>query len=407
MPAEKRLLLEHVNKENSHLLDFYLKVGGYQAAKKALTQMSPQDVIEEVKRSGLRGRGGAAFPTGLKWDFVPKDDPRPRFVIANCDEGEPGTFKDREIVEKFPHLLLEGMLIAGYAIGAKKGFIYVRGEYPFAQAQLRRAIREATERGYLGKNVFGTDFSFEIEVYSGAGAYVCGEETALIESLEGKRGHPRMRPPYPVSHGLYGMPTVVNNVETLSNVPHIIRMGGEEYAKLGSAESKGTKIFTVSGAVKRPGVYEFEFGSLTLRQLVYDVAGGPKGKLLGVIPGGLSTPILKPEEIDVPLTYEDLARAGSLLGSGAVIVIDDSVSIWSVARRALEFLAHESCGKCTPCREGATWLVRLFAEIERGRDNGRFEMVKHVAEGMQGKCFCPLGEGAANISLAFVEKYAS
>ncbi len=401
---ETRIILEHAGADGSESLSFYLKHGGYEAARKALS-MKPQEIIDAVKASGLRGRGGAAFPTGLKWDFVPKDDPRPRFVIANCDEGEPGTFKDREIVEKYPHLLLEGMLIAAKAIEAHQGFIYVRAEYPKAQGILRAAIAEAEKERFLGENIMGTGFSFRVKVYGGGGAYICGEETALIESLEGKRGHPRLRPPYPVSYGVYGMPTVVNNVETLSNVPFIIKNGPEWYRAMGTKESTGTKIFTVSGGVRRPGVYEFRFGDLTLRELIDEYAGGVKGKLVGVIPGGLSTPILRPEELDVRLTYEDIQRAGSLLGSGAVIVVNDAVPLASVARRSLEFLAHESCGKCTPCREGSTWLARLFREIELGHKNGNPDRIRHVIEGMRGKCFCPLGEGAVAVAGAFINKY--
>ncbi len=402
---ETRIILEHVGKKDSTSLRFYLDHGGYQAARKALG-MKPQEIIDSVKASGLRGRGGAAFPTGLKWDFVPKEDPRPRFVVANCDEGEPGTFKDREIVEKYPHLLLEGMLIAAKAINAHQGFIYVRAEYPGAQGILRAAIAEAEKEGYLGERIMGSDFSFRVQVYGGGGAYICGEETALIESLEGKRGHPRLRPPYPVSHGVYGMPTVVNNVETLSNVPFIIGKGPEWYRSMGTKDSAGTKIFTVSGGVKKPGVYELRFGDMTLRELVEDCAGGVNGKLVGVIPGGLSTPILRPDELDVKLTYEDIQKAGSLLGSGAVIVVNNAVPVAAVARRSLEFLAHESCGKCTPCREGSTWLARIFRDIETGKKNGKVDLINHVLDGMRGKCFCPLGEGAVAVAGAFASKYA-
>lgn len=401
---ETRIILEHVGKKDSAGLRFYLDHGGYRAAEKALA-MKPQEIIELVKASGLRGRGGAAFPTGLKWDFVPKDDPRPRFVVANCDEGEPGTFKDREIVEKYPHLLLEGMLIAAKAIGASRGFIYVRAEYPRAQGILKAAVAEAEKAGYLGENIRGGDFSFHVQVYAGGGAYICGEETALIESLEGKRGHPRLRPPYPVSHGVYGLPTVVNNVETLSNVPFILDKGPDWYRSMGTKDSAGTKIFTVSGGVKKPGVYELKFGEMTLRELVDDCAGGVNGKLVGVIPGGLSTPILRPDELDVRLTYEDIQKTGSLLGSGAVIVVNNAVPISAIARRSLEFLAHESCGKCTPCREGSTWLARLFREIELGNKNGRIERINHILDGMRGKCFCPLGEGAVAVAGAFASKY--
>ncbi len=411
MAKEYRLLLSYTDVENSHTLQTYVSLGGYSALRKALFEMSSQDIIEEVKRSKLRGRGGAGFPTGLKWDFVPKDHPGPKYVVCNADEGEPGTFKDREILYKAPHLLIEGMVIAGKAIGANKGYIYLRYEYIWLFQRLKEAIKEAYMAGYLGKNVLGSGFDFDLYVFLGAGAYICGEETALLESLEGKRGIPRLKPPYPAQAGLYGKPTVVNNVETLATVPIIISRGGDWYASLGTAESTGTRLFAVSGPVKKPGVYEFELGSLTLRELIFDVCGGLKEghKLLGVIPGGISAPVLTPEELDVPLTMEDLARMGSMLGSGAVIVLDKKVNLISLIRRASEFFAFESCGKCTPCRDGTNWMTRILVQAEKkGKlEDGDIDLLNSVIEDIKGKCFCPLGESAQMTLEAFLKKFAS
>jgi len=411
MAKEYRLLLSYTDVENSHTLQAYLSLGGYSAIKKALFDMSPQDIIEEVKKSKLRGRGGAGFPTGLKWDFVPKEHPGPKYVVCNADEGEPGTFKDREILYKAPHLLIEGMIIAGKAIGANKGYIYLRYEYIWLFQRLKDAIKEAYKAGYLGKNILGSGFDFDLYVYLGAGAYICGEETALLESLEGKRGIPRLKPPYPAQAGLYGKPTVVNNVETLANIPIIINKGGDWYASLGTKESTGTRLFTVSGPVKKPGVYEFELGSLTLRELIFDVCGGLKDghELLGVIPGGISAPVLTPDELDVPLTMEDIAKAGSMLGSGAVIVLDKSVSLISLMRRTAEFFAYESCGKCTPCRDGTNWMTRILVSAEKkGRlDEEDLNLLEGVIEDIRGKCFCPLGEAAQMTIEAFLKKYVN
>ncbi len=411
MAKEYRLLLSYTDVENSHTLQAYLSLGGYSAIKKALFDMSSQDIIEEVKKSKLRGRGGAGFPTGLKWDFVPKDHPGPKYVVCNADEGEPGTFKDREILYKAPHLLIEGMIIAGKAIGANKGYIYLRYEYIWLFQRLKDAIKEAYKAGYLGKNILGSGFDFDLYVYLGAGAYICGEETALLESLEGKRGIPRLKPPYPAQAGLYGKPTVVNNVETLANIPIIVNKGGDWYASLGTKESTGTRLFAVSGPIKKPGVYEFELGSLTLRELIFDVCGGLKegNELLGVIPGGISAPVLTPDELDVPLTMEDIAKAGSMLGSGAVIVLDKSVSLISLMRRTAEFFAYESCGKCTPCRDGTNWMTRILVSAEKkGRlDDEDLNLLEGVIEDIKGKCFCPLGESAQMAVEAFLKKYVN
>lgn len=409
MAKEYRLLLSYTDIDNSHTIDAYISLGGYNALKKALFDMQPQDIIEEVKKSKLRGRGGAGFPTGLKWDFVPKDHPGPKYVVCNADEGEPGTFKDREILYKAPHLLIEGMIIAGKAIGANEGYIYLRYEYIWIFPRLKGAIKEAYKRGFLGKNVLGSGFDFDLYVYLGAGAYICGEETALLDSLEGKRGLPRLKPPYPAQSGLYGMPTVVNNVETLATVPIIINKGGDWYASLGTEESTGTRLFAVSGPIKKPGVYEFELGSLTLRELIYDVCGGllEGRELLGVIPGGISAPILTPDELDTPLTMEDIAKKGSMLGSGAIIVLDKSVKLISLIRRTSEFFAFESCGKCTPCRDGTTWMTRILVDVEK-RGYATEEDIKLLNDAVneiKGKCFCALGEAAQMAVGAFVNKY--
>ncbi len=411
MPKEYRLLLSYTDVKNSHMLESYKSLGGYGALKKALFDMSPQDIIEEVKRSKLRGRGGAGFPTGLKWDFVPKDHPGPKYVVCNADEGEPGTFKDREILYKAPHLLIEGMIIAGKAIGASKGFIYLRYEYLWIFRRLKDAIKEAYKNGFLGENILNSGFDFDLYVYLGAGAYICGEETALLDSLEGKRGLPRLKPPYPAQSGLYGKPTVVNNVETLATVPIIIDKGGDWYSSLGTKESTGTRLFAVSGPVKRPGVYEFELGSLTLGELIFDFCGGLKEghEFLGVIPGGISAPVLKEDELDTPLTMEDIARKGSMLGSGAIIVLDKSTKLISLVRRVSEFFAFESCGKCTPCRDGTAWMTRVLSDVEkRGKITEEdINLLNDIVFEIRGKCFCALGEAAQMSVGAFVNKYLS
>ncbi len=403
-----KIILRYANETNSHTLEHYLSKGGYKALKKAFKDMSPGDVITEVMASGLRGRGGAGFPTGLKWSFVPKDDPRPRYVVVNADEGEPGTFKDRDIMEKVPHMLIEGALIAAYAIGANEVFIYLRWEYPEAKKRLKRAIEEATKAGYVSKVPGEGKYGIAVHIVRGAGAYICGEETALLSSLEGNLGQPRLRPPYPATHGLYDCPTVVNNVETLANIPFIIREGSDAFRNFGTEKSTGTKIFSVSGAVNSPGNYEFPMGSLTLRELIYDVAGGVEEgrEILGVIPGGLSTPVLTPEELDVPLDYESLQKAGSMLGSGAVIVLDKSFSVVTWVRRAVQFYAHESCGKCTPCREGGPWLLKILREIEEGGGtNWHLETIESILEEIEGHSFCLLGESIPIVVKPFLKKY--
>jgi NADH-quinone oxidoreductase subunit F len=396
------IILKNTEKGKTLSLNEYIEKGGYGALEKALKELTPQDVIKEVKNSGLRGRGGAGFPTGLKWDFVPKEKMK-KYLVVNADEGEPGTFKDREIMERNPHLLLEGTAIASYAIGADEAFIYLRWEYPHILDILKKAIEEAGKEGFIGNKIMGTDFSLKIHIFRGAGAYICGEETALIESIEGKRGFPRKRPPFPVTYGILGRPTVVNNVETLSNIPFIITNGAKEFRKFGTEESPGTKLFSVSGSVKKPGVYEFPLGSLTMRELIFDHCGGLKEgtSLLGVIPGGISTPILLPDELDVKLDYESLREVGSMLGSGGVIVLDDSIPIFKIAERIIRFFFHESCGKCTPCREGNYWMYKILRNSKK-----ELRLLKEIASNIQGKCFCPLGDSSALTIKTLVEKYS-
>ena len=375
---------------------------GYSAARKALTTMSPDEVIEEVKRSGLRGKGGAGFNTGLKWSFMPKDDGLEHFLVVNGDESEPGTANDREIMTWSPHLLLEGIIIASYAIRANTCYIYIRGEM-FKQIRcMNWAIEEAYEKGYLGKNIFGTDFSLDVYVQTGAGAYICGEETALLSSLMGERGYPRPKPPFPAQKGAFDLPTTVNNVQTIATVPAIIALGADWHLSYGTEKSPGMRMFCVSGHVERPGHYEFPFG-ITLRELIYDVCGGPPGgkKVKAVIPGGSSAPMIPGDAtdndlLDTRLTYEDCVAAGTLLGSGAVIVLDEETDIVWAAHNLIRFYAHESCGKCTPCREGTPWMRMVLERIMRGEGvEEDVKLLSDIAEGIETKSFCALGDAAA------------
>ncbi len=363
--------------------------------------------MEEIKRSGLRGRGGAGFPTGMKWSFAKADPKFPKYLLCNADEGEPGTFKDRPILEKNPHLLIEGMVISGYVLGSEYGYIYLRGEYPAAADILNAAIKQAYEANYLGDNINGKGVKFHLAVHQGAGAYICGEETALIESIEGKKGQPRNKPPFPVNVGAWSMPTIVNNVETLSNLPYIIEIGGEAYSNIGSKECPGPKLFCVSGHVKKPGVYELPMGT-NLKDIIYIHAGGIRdgGKLKAVIPGGISTPVLPADAIDCAMDFVAMPKAGSMLGSGAVIVMDDSVCMVRVAYRALKFFEHESCGKCVPCREGTDWLRKVLARVEKGKGkDGDIELLSDIAEIMMGRTFCPLGDGAAGVVMGMIKHF--
>ncbi len=397
---QKFVLLRAREIADIHKLDVYEKHGGYTALKKALG-MSQDAVIDEVKKSNLRGRGGAGFPTGMKWSFIPKNEPI-KYVAVNADESETGTFKDREIMETNPHQLIEGALIAAYAIGAKAVYIYLRGEFWDIAHRLDERIEEARRAGYIGENIMGSGFSCEVYTHLGAGAYICGEESALLNSLEGKLGQPRVRPPFPAQKGggLYGEPTVVNNVETLANVPYIINVGAEEYKKIGTESSTGTKIFCVSGQVQRPGNYELPFGT-TFRELLYDLAGGPlEGRTFkGILPSGGSGPIIRVDDalMDLPLTYEDLSKVGSILGSASVIVMDNTVDMVWVASKVTKFFKHESCGKCTPCREGTYWLDKVIDRIMAGQGKpSDVDLIANVARNMQGVTLCALGEFAAN-----------
>ena len=398
-PLERRILLANITKPGyTGSLADYEREGGYQALKKALT-MKPEEIVNEVKNSELRGRGGAGFPCGLKWSFLAKNTGKPTYLVCNADESEPGTFKDRQIIYYDPHLLIEGILISCYATGAKAAYIYIRGEMPDGAKILLRAIEEARAKGYRNADIY---------VHRGAGAYICGEETGLIESLEGKRPYPRIKPPFPAVVGLFGCPTVVNNVETLANVPLIVNNGAAWFKTMGVPGSTGTKILGVSGPVKRPGYYEFEMGQLTMRQLIYDVCGGlTDGKTLkGVIPGGSSMPVLKADQIDVALDFESLRKAGTMAGSGGVIVLDDSVDIVEATLNLAQFYAHESCGQCTPCREGTLWMEKMLHRMEHG--DGRpqdVDLLYDVADNIDGKTICPLGEAAAWPVKAFVTKY--
>ncbi|MBF0161352.1 MAG: NADH-quinone oxidoreductase subunit NuoF [Magnetococcales bacterium] len=392
-----KIVFKNIHRENSHTLAVYRANGGYQTLEKALS-MPGDDIIDEVKRSGIRGRGGAGFPAGLKWSFIPKDD-RAKYLVCNADEGEPGTCKDRDIIRYDPHLLIEGMIIAGHAVKAERGYIYIRGEFVREAEVLQAAVEEAYAAGLLGGSVMGRGVRFDLAVHRGAGAYVCGEETGLLESLEGKKGQPRLKPPFPANIGLYGGPTVVNNVETLASVPDIIANGGAWYAKLGVEKSSGTKLFSVSGHVNKPGNFEVELG-IPLKVLLEEYAGGVRGgweRLKGVIPGGSSSPILPKAVCDtVTMDYDAIGRAGSMLGSGAVIVIDQSVCIVRAIARLSRFYRHESCGQCSPCREGTGWLSQMMTRMEQGKGvPGDIELLQSVADNIQGKTICALGDAAA------------
>jgi NADH-quinone oxidoreductase subunit F len=378
-------------------LDHYLEhQAGYQGLKKAL-QMTPDAVIEEVKKSGLRGRGGAGFPTGVKWQFVDKKSPKPKFIVCNADESEPGTFKDHLLMERNPHLLVEGCLIGCYAIGSKAAYIYIRGEFQHLFPTMQQAIDDARKAGYLGRNIQGSGFDCEVYLHRGAGAYEAGEETALLESLEGKRAQPRFKPPFPAVEGAWKCPTAVNNVETLCNVPLVLTRGPEWYAALGPEKNGGPKLFCVSGAVKRPGVFEAPM-KVTLHELIYDYAGGPLDghTVKAVIPGGSSVPILMPDQLDIPASFDDVQRAGSLLGSAAIMVLDETTDMVWLAENLLHFYRHESCGKCTPCREGTDWLYRLLHRMTQGQATEKdIDLLQSVANQINGKTLCAFGDAAA------------
>jgi NADH-quinone oxidoreductase subunit F len=406
----RKLLLEHDHVPGIDTYDVYRSKGGYGAVEKALKTMSPDAVVEEVKKSGLRGRGGAGFPTGMKWSFIAKPEGKPRYLVVNADESEPGTFKDRYLMEKIPHILVEGMVLSCFALGANTGYIYIRGEYKWLVNVMEKAIIEAKNAGFLGKNILGTGFDLEIYVNNGAGAYICGEETALIESLEGKRGNPRIKPPFPAVAGLYGNPTVVNNVESIAAVTPIINMGGDEYAKIGIGKSTGTKLISACGHINKPGVYEIEM-SISVEEFMNsdEYCGGiRKGhRLKALIPGGSSVPILPFDLIyktakgeERMMTYESLSdggfATGSMLGSGGFIAMDETTCVvrntWSFAR----FYHHESCGQCSPCREGTGWMEKVLHRIEHGHGHQQdIDLLVDISKKIEGNTICPLGDAAA------------
>jgi NADH-quinone oxidoreductase subunit F len=399
------LLFKDIDAPRLHTLEVYERRGGYESLRKAL-QMPPEAVLNELNASGLRGRGGAGFAMGKKASFLPKGS-MDKYLCCNADESEPGTFKDRELMQKSPHMLIEGMIIAAYAAGINRAFIYIRGEYALQADILDAAVKEAEAAGYLGQNILGSDLDLSLVVHRGAGAYICGEETALLDSLEGKRGNPRLKPPFPANQGLYQGPTLINNVETLATVPHIIAMGGEEYAKLGAENSTGTKLVSVSGNVQRPGNYEIELG-IPAREIIFDLAGGPPpGRELKFwFPGGSSSPVLLPEDLDLPYDFDSMAKAGSMLGSGAIIVIDDAHSVVDVALWTAEFYRHESCGKCSPCREGTNWTVKMLERIRSGEATPMdLDLMASVCTNIIGNCLCVLGDAMAMPIGSMVEKF--
>ncbi len=403
---EVQLLSEHYKDPQYKTLDGYRKKGGYEDLKKAL-KMQPKAVLEEVKASGLRGRGGAGFPTGVKWGFLPENGEE-RFLLCNADEGEPGTFKDRMMMEMGPHQLIEGMIISAFAIKCAKSYIYIRGEYDDSIRSIENALKEAYAAGLLGKNILDSGFTHDMDFYRGAGAYICGEETGMISSLEGKKGQPKLKPPFPALQGYLKKPTIVNNVETLAAVKYIIRDGASAYRKHGTEKSPGTKLFSVSGNVVKPGNYEVPLG-YPLKDLIFNLCGGlkPGRKLKAVIPGGSSAPILNAEEaLKATLDYENLAQMGSMLGSGAVIVMDDSNCMVDSLAVLMHFYHHESCGQCTPCREGTGWLDKIVHSIQTGQ--GRLQdidLIKRVSEHMMGRTICALSDAAAMPALSFVNKF--
>ncbi len=405
-PDEVKIVTSRFGKGAADI-DRFLELGGYESTRKALAQ-GPEWIINEMKASGLRGRGGAGFPTGLKWSFVPKVSAKPKYVLVNGDESEPGTCKDHLIFLHDPHAVIEGTIIAGLAIGAKTGFIYLRGEYRYLIQIVEKAVADAYAKGFLGKNIFGSDTEFEIIVQTGAGAYEVGEESALMESLEGKRGIPRIKPPFPAVVGLYGGPTVINNAETIASVPHILAMGGPAYAAVGSERNGGTRLFGISGHVNNPGIYELPMG-YNLKKMIYEVAGGIRGgrTLKAVVPGGSSTPVLLPHEIEtLGMDFDQVGKAGSMLGSGGVVVLDDTVCMVEFALRTISFYQHESCGWCIPCREGTDWLKKSLTRFHAGFGTMKdIDNIQYLAENMMGRTFCPLGDAAAMPTLGFVKKF--
>src|ERR1700716_1534038 len=405
-PLEVKILTKRFGLPNSASLDTYLANDGFKAFFKAI-EMTPEQIIEEVKVSALRGRGGAGFPTGLKWSFVPRTSPKPKYIIVNADESEPGTCKDRLLMEYDPHQLIEGMLIAGMAVDSHKGYIYIRGEYRYLIDLMDRAIAEAYWKGWLGKNIQGSGFDFDVYTHSGAGAYECGEETALLDSLEGKRGVPRMKPPFPAVAGAWASPTLLNNVETFSAIPAIIRDGGAAFAALGTPKNGGTRLVCISGHVNKPGVYELPLG-FPMMKAINEVAGGIPGgkKLKAVVPGGSSCPILSAAECDIPMDYDTLAKVRRLPGSGGMGVLDETTDMVRFALRIMKFYAHESCGWCIPCREGTTWLKKILDRFHAGGGVASdIPLMYDVSKNMLGRTFCALGDAAAMPMMSFIEKF--
>jgi NADH-quinone oxidoreductase subunit F len=393
--GEPILLFKDIDEPGLNTLGVYEARGGYESLRKAL-RMTPEEVLAQLEASGIRGRGGAGFSMGKKVSFLPKGT-MDKYLVCNADESEPGTFKDRELMQKSPHMLIEGIVIASYAAGTNRSFIYIRGEYVLQADMLDAALREAREAGFIGEEILGSEHSLSLVVHRGAGAYICGEETGLLDSLEGKRGNPRLKPPFPAIQGLYQGPTLINNVETLATVPTIMRMGGEEYAKLGVETSTGTKLVSISGQVQRPGNYEIELG-IPSREIIYGLAGGPpQGREIKCwFPGGSSAPVLTAEDLDVPYDFDSLAKAGSMLGSGAIIVVDDSTPIVELAMKLAKFYRHESCGKCTPCREGTNWTVKMLERIDSGEATPMdLDIMASVQEHIIGNCLCVLGDAMA------------
>ncbi|HOK95104.1 MAG TPA: NADH-quinone oxidoreductase subunit NuoF [Anaerohalosphaeraceae bacterium] len=404
---QMRIALRNCGIIDPENIDDYLSLRGYEALAKVLTDMSPEAVIAEVKKSGLRGRGGAGFPTGLKWELTAREKSSEKYVICNADEGDPGAFMDRGSIEGDPHTILEGMIIGGYAIGSRNGIIYIRAEYPLAIKRLEKAIAEARQHGFLGEHIFGTDFSFDIEIRLGAGAFVCGEETALIHSIEGVRGMPRPRPPYPSVSGLFGKPTLINNVETWANIPVIILDGGDWFSSIGTKTSKGTKVFALAGKVLNTGLVEVPMGT-TLRQIVYDIGGGiPNNKKLKAIQtGGPSGGCLPADYLDTEIDYESLAKAGSIMGSGGMIVIDEDTCMVSLAKFFLEFTQDESCGKCTPCREGTKRMLEILTRITEGKGRtGDIEKLERLGQMIKSASLCGLGQSAPNPVLSTIKNF--
>lgn len=403
----EKIISKNFDSSNAHEIETYISQGGYEAARKVVTSWTPDQVIEEVKKSNLRGLGGAGFPAGMKWSFIPKDSPKSRYLVVNADEGEPGTFKDRYVLTKDPHALVEGMIIACFAIGAHKAFIYIRGEYIEPARIFAQACQEAYAKGFLGKKIFGKDYALDFVVHMGAGAYICGEETALLESIEGKKGFPRLKPPFPAVVGLFGCPTVINNVETLACVPHIINRGAEWFAKLGSEKNGGMRLYSVSGHVNKPGLYELPLGT-PLREIIYEHAGGilENRALKAVIPGGISASILTAQEIDVKMDFNSLAAAGSMLGSAGVMVMDETTCMVRALWVASRFFAHESCGQCSPCREGTGWIHKIIDRIWQGQGrSGDLDRLLDIGKNMAGNTICAFGDAAPAPVLSYIQKF--